>query len=71
MAETESRDELVAIANAMVTFGGSFLQNIGRALLVADTDNVRRIRTAFPEYWDHYRYVSRQIVQARTANRGV
>jgi len=42
------------IADAMVKYGGSFVQALGRAARLADLDNMSRLREAFPEYWINY-----------------
>lgn len=39
------------VANAMIKHGGSFVEALGRALLLADSDNAQRIKKAFPSYW--------------------
>jgi len=45
----------IEIANAMIDHGGSFVSALGKALLLADENNARRIRLAFYEYWNEYR----------------
>lgn len=40
------------VANAMIKYGGSFIEALGRALLLADNDNAQRIKEAFPDYWE-------------------
>lgn len=42
------------ITNAMVKYGGSFVQALGRAAQLADSDNMERLKIAFPEYWSNY-----------------
>jgi len=42
------------IAQNMIRYGGSFVRALGEAVLHADPDNLRRLREAFPEYWDTY-----------------
>jgi len=39
---------------AMIAHGGSFVRALGLAALRADSDNLERIKTAFPEYWKKY-----------------
>ena len=41
-------------ASAMVKFGGSFVKCLGEALYHADTSNAKKIKAAFPEYWEKY-----------------
>lgn len=52
-----SREEMLRVANAMVKYGGSFVEDLGKALLQADEQNQQKIKTAFPEYWDRYNKV--------------
>ena len=47
--------ERIAIAEAMIKYGGSFVKALGQALLLADIHNVRRIKSAFKEYWEEYK----------------
>lgn len=42
------------VAENMERFGGSFIQNIGRALLHADFVNAEKIRKTWPVEWDFY-----------------
>jgi O-phosphoseryl-tRNA(Cys) synthetase len=53
-AKTYSLDERLKIVKNMKTYGGSFAWAIAEALLVADSDNVRRIEEAFPELLEKY-----------------
>jgi hypothetical protein len=39
---------------AMGEQGGSFVQALARAALLADPENLQRLKTAFPEYWETY-----------------
>ena len=41
-------------AEAMRRRGGSFVRALGEAFAHADTDNMRRIKEAWPEYWAKY-----------------
>lgn len=52
------------IIAAMEQHGGSFVQALARAYRVADDDNRRRIREAFPEIWRRYETLSQQVAQA-------
>ena len=42
------------IVQNMIKYGGSFVRALGEAALHADPDNLRRLREAFPEYWEKY-----------------
>jgi predicted oxidoreductase (fatty acid repression mutant protein) len=48
-------EEAMIVANAMNKYGGSFVRSLGTCLSHADSDNTRRIKEAFPEYWETYR----------------
>ena len=43
------------IVDAMSNYGGSFVRALGYAFRCADEINQRRLKQAFPEYWDQYR----------------
>ena len=47
-------EEKYIVYTAMERFGGSFVQALGKALMMADVNNVLRIKNAFPEYWKKY-----------------
>ncbi len=57
------------IADAMIVYGGSFVQAFGRALVVADAHNLARLRAAFPELFAQYAEVV-QLRAARVKNEG-
>ncbi len=48
------RDEVLAVANAMLNYGGSFVSSLGKALLDADETNQQKIKDSFPKYWNQY-----------------
>lgn len=49
-----NQDEVWSVKEAMMTYGGSFVKALGKALEVADSDNQARIKEAFPKYWKQY-----------------
>jgi len=49
------------VARCMVKYGGSFVQKLGAAALVADPTNLRKLRDAFPDYWANYLRMAKQI----------
>lgn len=53
-AQAERVEEL-QVAAAMIRHGGSFVKHLGYALEHADRKNMRRIRHAFPDYWEDYK----------------
>ena len=54
-------DEKYYISQTMIKLGGNFVQHLGRALAIADSNNTRRIEEAFPEYIREYKKLSQQI----------
>ena len=45
----------------MMEYGGSFVRKLGAAALVADDQNLRRIKHTWPEYWDQYTRMAKQL----------
>lgn len=52
--EKDALEQRPRVAEAMRRHGGGFVQALGEALSRADSNNTRRIRKAFPEYWMEY-----------------
>lgn len=48
------------VADAMVRFGGSFVQALGRAFYTADAENQQKIKATWPEYWLRYTQTAKQ-----------
>lgn len=44
----------IATIEAMSKYGGSFIRHLGMACKYADSENLNRIKQAFPEYWLRY-----------------
>ena len=49
------------IINTMMEYGGSFVRKLGAAALVADQQNLNRIKATWPEYWDQYARMAKQL----------
>ena len=49
------------ITEAMIVYGGSFVQTLGRLIRQADVDNKRRLVAAFPEYIEQYKELARML----------
>jgi hypothetical protein len=47
------------ITDAMLQYGGSFVQQLWRLFRLADDDNRVRLRAAFAEYWTEYAGIAR------------
>jgi hypothetical protein len=45
----------------MIEYGGSFVRKLGAAALVADPENLRKIKAAWPEYWSQYDRMAKQL----------
>lgn len=50
----------------MERLGGGFIKGLAALYRHADEDNRRRLREAFPEYWDKYAEMARLSDQNRT-----
>jgi len=46
---------------AMIEYGGSFVRKLGAAALVADPENLAKIKTTWPDYWAQYDRMAKQI----------
>ena len=53
-ANNMNHDEKLVTIRAMTMYGGSFVNALAQAWLLADEDNCRRIEAAFPEYMKKY-----------------
>ena len=60
------------VTEAMIVYGGSFVQTLGRLIRLADIDNKRRLRDAFPEYLQEYAEIAglRARAEASPAREG-
>lgn len=48
------------IADAMMSFGGGFVEALARAFYRADPCNAEKLKRAFPEYWAEYRDIAKR-----------
>jgi len=46
---------------AMMEYGGSFVRKLGAAALVADQENLAKIKTTWPDYWAQYERMAKQL----------
>lgn len=58
----KEHDERLRVAEAMQTYGGSFVKSLGVALLHADRENTRRVKQTWPEYWQKYLNMHRRPI---------
>jgi hypothetical protein len=49
------------IINTMMEYGGSFVRKLGAAALVADTENLAKIKQTWPDYWAQYSRMAKQL----------
>jgi len=47
-------EERIIVSENMYKYGGSFVKKLGDLLVSADGNNLRRIKLAWPEYWEEY-----------------
>jgi len=60
----------VDVTEAMIRLGGSFVEALGHLFRLADSDNTRRLKVAFPEYWQKYAVLAAsQATRTRTPPR--
>lgn len=45
----------------MMEYGGSFVRKLGAAALVADTENLAKIKATWPDYWAQYSRMAKQL----------
>lgn len=45
----------------MIEYGGSFVRKLGAAALVADPDNLAKIKVTWPDYWSQYDRMAKQL----------
>lgn len=50
-----TNEEDVKTLEAMTKYGGSFVKQLARLCLYADTDNLNTIKAAWAGYWAYYR----------------
>jgi len=49
------------VARTMIEYGGSFVRKLGAAALVADQDNLSKIKSTWPDYWAQYDRMAKQL----------
>ena len=55
------------VAVTMAAYGGTFVKRLGNLFFVADADNQRRLKEAFPEYWEQYGEMAELVLAKRKA----
>ncbi len=54
-----TRDEMLEMVVAMRRYGGGFVRALAECFILADTDNLRRLYAAFPQYVIQYNQMAR------------
>ena len=49
------------VAFKMIEYGGSFVRKLGAAALVADPENLAKIKATWPDYWSQYDRMAKQL----------
>ncbi len=49
------------VARTMIEYGGSFVRKLGAAALVADQENLAKIKATWPDYWAQYARMAKQL----------
>ncbi len=49
------------VASTMIEYGGSFVRKLGAAALVADLENLAKIKATWPDYWSQYDRMAKQL----------
>jgi hypothetical protein len=49
------------VASTMIEYGGSFVRKLGAAALVADPENLGKIKATWPDYWSQYDRMAKQL----------
>jgi len=49
------------VVSAMIEYGGSFVRKLGAAALVADPENLDKIKATWPDYWATYALTAKQL----------
>ena len=57
--EEIDRQEILDVSAGMQRYGGSFCMCLGKTLLFADSENAKKIKAAWPEYWKRYLDIAR------------
>lgn len=50
--------EDIKVVDAMKQYGGGFVNALAEAAMRADSDNLRRIKETWPEYWDEHKQLA-------------
>lgn len=49
-----NKPDHLEVAYCMQTWGGSFVKALSQCIVLADPDNLEKIKLAWPDYWAKY-----------------
>ena len=49
------------VIRTMMEYGGSFVRKLGAAAIVADSENLAKIKQTWPDYWSQYSRMAKQL----------
>lgn len=49
------------VIRTMMEYGGSFVRKLGAAAIVADSENLAKIKQTWPDYWAQYSRMAKQL----------
>lgn len=50
------------IVDNMAEYGGSFVRALAEAFYKADNINFKKLKDAFPDYWEHYKKYNNKTI---------
>lgn len=53
-------DAEMDVVEAMEKYGGSFVKALANCFRHADKNNIEKLKSAFPEYWEQYAAMSQR-----------
>ena len=53
------------VIGAMLNYGGGFVRALANAAQVADSENLKKIKHTFSQYWDEYSKMAEEDISAR------
>jgi hypothetical protein len=58
-------DQLYWTTEAMMTYGGSFVQTLGLLMRKADPSNLAKLLGAFPDYIKNYKEIGEELLKSK------
>ena len=54
-------EEEFKVIESMRKYGGSFIKSLSECFSYADITNFRKLKNAFPEYWEKYKKLGKEL----------